>query len=292
MSPIPSVPIALHLKAARIPIQWTVRESMSPEIRDIDGRVIAETTTENVFWPQVQKTKWNDVELTEIEDALDLRAQLFHIFNWNWTEQAVLAFLNRAGAWRIVDDGDETTWTAGTFATVAYGHREAVGIRVVPITLDEMRRETAYWYRLLCALSNPSKLRAAFRQAPKSDSRPHDRFMFGIDTHFFNTLPVSLEWHGKDPYAVIEAITASELLVAAAWTDVVRRAPKSKSARDVATRFTWPRKKKHCRWECGHLDAVKRHKRAKAQYFSEVKHGYKGTFRQWQAKRKRRKSSR
>jgi hypothetical protein len=60
-------------------------------------------------------------------------------------------------------------------------------------------------------------LRSVFKQAPPPDARPHDHFSFSREAQFSNTLPVSLEWHGKDPYAVVEAITASELLVAAAW---------------------------------------------------------------------------
>jgi hypothetical protein len=83
--------------------------------------------------------------------------------------------------------------------------------------LDDLRQESKYWYRLLRALSNPQKLRSVFKQAPPPDARPHDHFSFSREAQFSNTLPVSLEWHGKDPYAVVEAITASELLVAAAW---------------------------------------------------------------------------
>ena len=262
MSPIPCIPIALRIRAGRIPVHWEIREHTIHEVRDVDGRVLTPGGIERVFWPQVQKTKWDDVEVDEVEDPLDLRNHLFHLFNAEWNELKVLAFLERVGAWRIVDDGDPRidVWAQGTFTDIVFAHREATGIRVLPITLEELRQETEYWYRLLGSLGNHSKLRSAFKQAPPRDARPLDHLLFTGHTRFSNTLQVSLEWHGKDPYAVVETITANELLIAAAWADVAGRAERQVCAR-CATRFTWPRKKKHCRWECGHLDAVKRYKR-------------------------------
>jgi len=52
-------------------------------------------------------------------------------------------------------------------------------------------------------------------------------------------------------------------MIAAACSDVVSRAEKQVCAR-CGTRFTWPRKKKHCQWECEHLAAVGKYKRKKA----------------------------
>jgi hypothetical protein len=56
-------------------------------------------------------------------------------------------------------------------------------------------------------------------------------------------LPVSLGWQGKDPYAVIETISAWELMIAAAWSDVVSRAEEQVCAR-CGTRFTVAPKEK------------------------------------------------
>jgi hypothetical protein len=265
MSPFPTVPIALRIRAGRIPVSWTMRDDYHPEVRDVDGRVIERRRTERVFWPKVETTKWGDAEVVDIEGPLDIRAQLFNIFNTNWNEKTALAFLEQVGAWRVANDGDPKTWTwaQGMFASVAYGHRQGLSIRVLPISSEDLRIETQYWYKLLGALKNPAKLRAVFKQAPPSDARPHDHFSFALEAQFNNTLPISLEWHGKDPYAVVETITASELMVAAAWADVVGRAEEQICAR-CGTRFTWPRKKKHCQWECGHLEAVRKYKRKKA----------------------------
>src|SRR5689334_11123186 len=94
MSPIPSVPIALRIRAARIPVKWTVREHTIIETVDFDGRVIQKGGIERVFWPQVDIAKWGDVETREIENPLDVRNQLFHLFNSDWTEAGVLAFLD------------------------------------------------------------------------------------------------------------------------------------------------------------------------------------------------------
>jgi hypothetical protein len=262
MSPIPTVPIALHIRAARIPIRWTVRDHELHELRAADGRVISKGRIERVFWPQVETTKWGDVELTEIADPLEFRIQLFRFFNISKTEAAALDFLQDIGAWRIVSEPNREEWAKGAYANVTYGHRQGVGLRMLPTTLPEILQATEGWYKLL-GNHNPKKLETQFKPPPPPDARPYDRDFFAIEAQFVNTLPVSLEWRGKDPYAVIETISAWELMIAAAWSDVVSRAEKQVCAR-CGTRFTWPRKKKHCRWECGHLAAVGRYKRKKA----------------------------
>jgi hypothetical protein len=262
MSPIPSVPIALRIRSARMPVTWTVRESYRPEVLAVDGRVIDKGGVERVFWPQVEG-KWDMVEVTEIEDPLDLRVQLFKMYNTNRTEAAALDFLNRVGAWRIVEDGGkQESWAEGTYANVTYRHREILDVRVMPLTLEDLLGDVKHWYKLSGALRNPTKLQAEFKQPPPTSARPYDLSMYALEARFSNTLPVSLEWHGKDPYAVVETITASELMIAAAWSDVLSRAEEQVCANvNCGTRFTWPRKKKYCRWECGHSVAVRNHKR-------------------------------
>lgn len=271
MSPIPSVPIALHIRAARIPVHWTVRECPVEEVRDVGGRVLTKGGIERVFWPQVETTKWGDVELVEIEDPLDRRNQLFKVFNTSKTEAAALDFLHHIGAWRIEKEISREEWAKGTYANVTFGHRQGIGLRALPVTLDEILRETGRWYRLL-GIHSPKKLEAEFKQPPPPDARPVDRDLYAMEAHFVNTLPVSLEWRGKDPYAVIETISAWELMIAAAWSDVVSRAEKQVCAA-CGTRFTWPRKKKYCRWECGHLAAVRTYKRKKALEKKQEKAG-------------------
>jgi hypothetical protein len=245
MSPIP---IALHIRAARIPVRWAARVS-------IEG--------ERVFWPQVETTKWGTVELSEIEDPLDRRIQLFRVFNTTRTEAAALDFLHHIGAWRIVGDNTREEWAEGTYANVAYRHRHAVGLRVLPTTLADLLRETGRWYKLM-GIRNPKKLEAEFKQPPPAEGRTSDLNLFALEAQLTNTLPVSLEWHGKDPYAVIETISAWELMTAAAWADVVGRAEEQVCA-TCGTRFTWHRKRKHCQWQCGHLTAVRKYKRKKAE---------------------------
>jgi hypothetical protein len=261
MSPIQTVSIALHIRAARIPINWTVRESYQPEVRDVGGRVLAKRGVERVFWPQV-KQKAGIVQVTEIEDPLERRIQLFKIFNKNRTEKAALDFLRCVGAWRAVEDNNRESWAEGTYANVSYGHRQAIGLRVLPTTLDGMLRETERWYKLL-GVDDPKRLEAEFKQPHPSDARPADHASFAREAHFSNTLPVSLEWHGTEPYAVIETLSVWELMIAAAWTDVVSQTEEQVCAR-CTTRFTWPRKKKYCLGDCAHLEAVKTYKRKKA----------------------------
>ena len=143
---------------------------------------------------------------------------------------------------------------------VSFAHRQVYGIRVLPTTLNELFEATKRWYVLLKTLRNHVALKSEFGPPPRLDARPFDRYEYAGRAYFNNTLPVSLEWQGKDPYAVIETITGWELMIAAAWADVVSSAEDQVCA-ECKTRFSSPRKKKYCCWECGHLVAVRKYKR-------------------------------
>jgi hypothetical protein len=266
MSPIP---IALRIKAARIPVHWTVRVSTSPELLDADGETLYPEKKERVFWPQVEKTSWGDVELEEIEDPLLMRIRLLKLFHADRTEEAALQFLQTIGAWRVIQEEREESFAAGTYANITFGHRRLIGLRALPTTLDELLKETSHWYKLI-GVKSREKLEAHYSQPPANSTRPWDRDWFAINASFANTLPVSLEWRGKDPYAVIETVSAWELMEAAAWADAVSRADEQVCAK-CATRFTWPRKKKYCTWECGHLIAVQKYKRKRAALKAQKK---------------------
>ncbi len=265
MSPIP---IALNIRSGRIPVKWSVVTLPVHEVRDVDGTVLQEPGTERVFLPQVVK-KAGMVELADIDvnkGEADLRTQLFKAINTNWTEEAALRFLNRVGAWQIVEDNSPRhEWPKnrtrdGMYFSATYRHRRIKTSRVVPTTLADLKSDAEFWYKRLGALRSPTRLRANLRQPPQSSVRPSERDAFAWEAQDTNTLRVSLEWEGKDPYAVIETITGWELMVANAWADVVGKADPQVCA-TCATRFTHTRKKKHCEWECGHLAAVRTYKR-------------------------------
>jgi len=265
MSPMPPFAIALEIRAGRVPVQWTARDHHVEEVRDIDGRVLTKGGTERVLWPKVETTKWGDTVMQEIEDPSDIRAALFHSLNTKWTESGALSILNRLGAWQVWnEDGQEQDWQKGTFARIAYRHRAEIKVRVLPVELDDMRRTTQYWYDLLGSPKNSAKLKAAFRQPPREDATPAEQHSFAWEAKFTNTLPVSLEWVGREPRAVIETICASEILAAAAWADVAAGVPTQVCQR-CNTRFSCKRKKKYCRWECGHAEAVMNYKRKRAR---------------------------
>jgi hypothetical protein len=260
MSPISTFEIALDIRAGRIPVRWTVRDSHRPEERDSSGRVIWKSEVERVFWPQVELNKWGEAVVAEIEGPLDLRAHLFKAVNTNWSEKAVLAFLDRAGAWRILPAAREEEWAKGTYANVEFLHRYRTAVQILAVTVKELREEAEYWYRLLQCLGDPAKLKKAFRPPPGGEARISDVIMFGLETRSKNTLPVSLEWQGRDPRAVIETITAAELLAAAAWADVASHTGPQVCGHCM-TRFASARKKKYCRPDCGHAVAVRNYKR-------------------------------
>src|ERR1039458_2164274 len=146
MSPIPVFAIALEIQAGRIPVQWTAHDVPIHELRDVDGKVLTRAGTERVFVPKVKTTKWGDTELSDIDEPLDLRARLFKAFNTNWSEKSVLAVLEHVGAWKIGPGGVGQV-ADGTYANIAYRHRLAINVRVLPVTLDEVRGDVEYWYR-------------------------------------------------------------------------------------------------------------------------------------------------
>jgi hypothetical protein len=267
-APISTFAIKLWIKAGRIPVRWEVRESHRPEVRDQTGRVVSKKETERLFWPQVEETKWRDVEISEIENPSDLRAELFRMFRTNKTEEAALRFLNKIGAWRLEEvKGDPTAWTwaRGTFVSGTFGRRHTLNAHVVPFTLEELLDETQYWYEILATISSPSKLKAkaAFRRPPPQSASPSELDLFASEAGFTNTLPVSLEWRGPDPHAVIETISAHEMLIASAWADVASQVQTQICAR-CKTRFASERKRKFCPGPCAHLDAQRDYKRREA----------------------------
>jgi hypothetical protein len=268
MSPIPTFAIALEIRAGRIPVRWTARDHRVEELRDVEGRVLDKVRTERVLWPEVVTAKGGDTEVGELDGPLDLRAFLFKALNTNRSERAALAFLDRVGAWRIVPGGvpEVEVWAKGTYTRFAYRHRFALNMRVLPVPLDELWGEAEYWYQRQCLLGEPKKkkMKKAFSQPPQASARPHDIFSYAAEAHFANTLPVSLEWSGTDPRAVVEPVTATELLAVAAWADVAGKVPLYVCAR-CHTRFASPRKRKYCLGECGHLEAVRNHKRKLAR---------------------------
>jgi hypothetical protein len=268
MSPISTFAIALEIRAGRIPVRWTARDHRVEELRDVDGRIIGKGRTERVLWPEVETAKGGDTEVSELDGPLDLQASLFKALNTNRSEKAALAFLDRGGAWRMVDGGvpEAEVWAKGTYTRFAYRHRLALNMRVLPVTLDELWGEAEYWYRLQCSLGEPKKLKKErpFSQPPEANARPHDLFSYATEAHYANTMPVSLEWSGTDPRAVVEPVTATELLACAAWAGIAGKVPLYVCA-GCKTRFASPRKRKYCLWECGHLEAVRNHKRMLAR---------------------------
>jgi hypothetical protein len=222
MSPISTFEIALDIRAGRIPVRWTVRDSHRPEERDSSGRVIWKSEVERVFWPQVELNKWGEAVVAEIEGPLDLRAHLFKAVNTNWSEKAVLAFLDRAGAWRILPAAREEEWAKGTYANVEFLHRYRTAVQILAVTVKELREEAEYWYRLLQCLGDPAKLKKAFRPPPGGEARISDVIMFGLD---------------------VASHTGPQV------------------CGHCMTRFASARKKKYCRPDCGHAVAVRNYKR-------------------------------
>ena len=243
MSPISTFSVAIDIQAGRIPVQWTVRDHELHEVGEVraDGVQVLTKATERVFWPQVRSDP--AVPLSDIDNPPALIAYLFRSLNTNWTEAAALAFLDAVGAWQITPAGTQESWAKGTYANVTYRHRHE-HVRVVPITMDHFESVVSYWYRLAGLLGNPAKLKREFK-LPGADAKPGDDWLFAMKAKFSNTLPVSLEWSGKDPRGVIEPITGAEILAAYMWSNVAVGAGQQTCAY-CHTRFLDSRKRKSC----------------------------------------------
>jgi hypothetical protein len=207
-----------------------------------------------------------------LDDPRDLRTEFLKMPH---SERAALAFLNKIGVWAAVRDDHVAIRSDGTLvsgqASVGirdmllagdFGYRYFMG-RALPLTIEELWEEQDRWRRLLL---NPRDLRAEFASPPGDAARPSEKWSFAIQTEFRNTLPIHLEWKKaprQNTHAVIQPMTGRELLIAAAWVDIVQQEEiQVCQRRDCGLPFTGP-KQKYCSDSCGHLVAVRAHRERK-----------------------------
>ncbi len=221
--------------------------------------------------PEVNQSPERKLELV-LDDPRDLRTEFLKMPH---SESAALSFLNKIGVWAAVKDDHVAVRSDGTLvsgrASVGiremllaghFGYRYFMG-RALPLTIEELWEEQDRWRRLLL---KPRDLRAEFDSLPSDAARPIDKLSFAMQTEFGNTLPIHLEWKkgpGQYTHAIIQPITGRELLIAAAWVDIVRQEEVQVcQGKDCGLPFTGP-KQKYCSDSCGHLVAVRAHRERK-----------------------------
>jgi hypothetical protein len=237
--------ISLELRFLRIPTTWTRRKELA--------------YGEYALVPEVSQGP-----AKPIEDAWNLRNEFLRMEH---SEEAALELLEKVGVWSV---GNSAPWSKAKYLSGAIGHRFIDPRQYpLPLTIEELWNEQEEWIEMLKEKSY-AKLRAMFGPPPKQDPRPHDHFMFALNTHFFNTLPIHLEWK-QQPQAVIQPITGRELLIATAWVDLVRRF-EFQVCQKCGTPFTSERKRRFCppdRYDitspCAHAAAQRSYRRRQSE---------------------------
>ena len=187
--------------------------------------------------------------------SADPRALRTEFLKLPHSESAALSFLEKIGLWAAEWDSDVALRYYSTDAMKSesgdllcgdFGYRYFSG-RPVPISIEELWAEQEHWRELLL---DPPQLRARFPVAPNESAPPSHKLWFATQTHFGNTLPVHLEWQKgsrQHAQAVVQPITGHELMIAAAWVDLVSGSQVQICQRpDCGTPFTYYRKTMYC----------------------------------------------
>src|SRR5215469_14683407 len=165
-----------------------------------------------------------------------------HFLRMKQDEESALRFLEDVGLWTISEGGMPST----------EGHqgilRGWLGTRYLDVWADPIPVSHVWRTQDFCRelLGNPAQLRTEF-----TSSRPW---------YFDKALPMHLEWHGKYPIAVLQAITFTEMMAATFQFDLARRA-RFRYCKRPDCNIPFPVITKHhkvyCSWPCAHLEAVR-----------------------------------
>ncbi len=222
--------IAIELRFLRVATKWTRRKHRV--VDEIGERV------QYVYVPEVDCTAAQE----EIEDPRRLRNEFLRMER---SEEAALNFLHRVGLWAADPGIEPQSDLQETRLSGAFGFRVFEGM-ARPVSLEDVWEEQEYWKDLLKgpAKRRNGKLRAKFGTPPDANARPHDHVSFAWNTHFFNTLPMHLEWK-RNAHAILQPMTAHEMLTATTWGDLVSGSP-FQECNLCRTPFTSDHKRKFC----------------------------------------------
>jgi hypothetical protein len=233
--------LATEVRFLRIDTTWTLREE------EVSGRRFA--------IPSIRRDKVGNVTTSNI-DGWEVRRRLQKLKD---SEQAVLDFLHEVGVWSaVVDPAASEAMFGGKLLSGPIGSRYLSG-RAVPLEVDMLWRWKNHF-------SDISSIKRQFGPPPVPNARPIDKLKFAVERHFLNELPLHIEWRRSKPFAVIETITAMELLIATTNLDMLRGG-KWKVCELDTCRMPFPvlteHDKKYCSWDCAHVMSSRKSRRRK-----------------------------
>jgi CGNR zinc finger len=263
--------LSVETRFLRVPTWWSIK--IDPQ-GIVPGQFSLKDTLERIrrgepepptqlgpvqwFVPQVLAGLHDMERRPEHVDGWKLRDRFLRLKLDAAHEEDVLTFLNDVGVWHAVEDNEVSQASAGKMLlSGAFGSRFFNG-RAVPLHLSDLQSEQAHWRELL---SSPRALKAEFGSAPKPDATPAKHLAYAVKSHFFNQLPVGIQWRAGLPHGLTETITGREMMTATVQLDLLRGGKFQVCQRPdcgipFATSSGHPRK--YCSWYCGHLESVRR----------------------------------
>ena len=242
--------LAVEMRFWRVPTDWTIRTEQ------LRGELAA--------CPSIRA----DAESAIVEvDGFELRRKFLQMRH---TPESAIAFLSEVGVWSAYEDPTgpvsvpvEAVAANGSVPlNIAFRSRLFHG-RALPIFLSELWREQTMW---LEGLRNISRLKEQFGPPPGITARPIERLRYAAETKFFNEMPLHIEWRKGGPFAAINTLTATEMLIAATHVDLLCGAKFANCKRKdcgIPYPVTSRHKRKYCSWDCGHIVAVRNSRKPK-----------------------------
>jgi hypothetical protein len=223
--------LAAEVRFLRIHAIWTLRDDVF--------------TGKRFAVPSIERDKVGHVPTSPI-DGWEWRRRLQKLKR---SDEAVLDFLNGIGVWSAQSDpaASEAKFQEKLLSG-PIGSRYLSG-RALPLALDMLWQWKDYFSKI-------AAIKQQFGPPPAANARPVDKLKFAVERHFFNELPMHIEWRRNKPFAVIETITAMELLIATTNLDMLKGGRWRVCELDTC-RMPFPvlteHDKKYCSWECAHV---------------------------------------
>jgi len=176
---------------------------------------------------------------------------------------ATLAFLNAVGLWGIRPNYS-TSQKLPSFPVPELNPVDAVADfrhitgGAVPISPGQLERTQKEWRARIELLKRPQELHKQFSVPPGGSYE--DQFGFALNSEWYNTVPLHMEWHGKTVQGVIQPVSVIEMLNVTLHLDLLRKMePQVCQRHDCRTRFTG-RRRKYCSDYCAQLESVRAHR--------------------------------
>jgi hypothetical protein len=249
MSHEKNLKLAVKFRFLRIPTKWSLETDQHGRLQAVP-HLIGDP---------------NNVAMVDI-DGWELRRRFLQLQNGDG--KAVLRFLDQVGVWILEDPGIPVVMDLEglprQFFSGVFGSRFAMGT-ALPVSRERLQDNARGWNELLM---NRSALKQRFSPLPAAAAGKTAKDRYAWSTWSMNSLNMHIEWHGGNAFAVVETITAWEMLVATTHLDLLRGSKFGICQRkDCAIAFPKVSKhdRKYCSQACAHLVAVRKSRKRKKQ---------------------------